>query len=121
MTSSIALLIGRVDAPFTSSAPSAMTHVALSCRPHSFNRVERSTPVHSALLHVPCDCCTFLCVALALFAIHSTKWNLVTDGKRFNSAMVKIRGRSTKPLIKRVCLSGSMSGTKAPLVVAQYG
>src|SRR5580692_1268106 len=52
MTSAIALLMGRVDAPFTSSAPSATNHVALSCRPHSLNRVERSTPVHSALLHV---------------------------------------------------------------------
>src|ERR1700721_4614004 len=116
MNSSIPLM-GRVDAPFTSSAPSATNHVALSCSPHSLNRVDRSTPVHSALLHVPCDCCTFLCVALALFAIHSTKWNLVTDGKRFNSDMVKIRGRSTMPLINRLCCSGLMSGTKAPLVV----
>ena len=64
MTSSIASLMGRVDAPFTSSAPSATKNFALSCSPHSLNRVERRTPLHSALLHVPCDCCTSLCVAL---------------------------------------------------------
>ena len=71
--------------PCFSSAASATNHVAFGCRPHSLNRVERSTPVHSALLVSPCDSCTVLSRALALFPEHSMKWNRLTDGKRFRS------------------------------------
>jgi hypothetical protein len=55
MQSSIALAMGMLEAPFTSSAPSATNHVALLFRPHSLSSVERSTPVHSAQLVIPCD------------------------------------------------------------------
>ena len=42
-----------LDAPFTSSDPSATNHFAPLFRPHSLSSVERSTPVHSAQLVMP--------------------------------------------------------------------
>jgi hypothetical protein len=44
-----------LDAPFTSSTPSATNHVAVPFTPHSLSSVESSTPVHSAQLVIPCD------------------------------------------------------------------
>ena len=48
--SSIALATGMLDAPFTSSAPSATNHVALPFTPHSLSSVDSSTPV-AAIAH----------------------------------------------------------------------
>src|ERR1017187_845458 len=64
MQSSIALAMGMLEAPFTSSAPSATNHVALPFRPHSLSSVESSTPVHSEQLVIPCDSCTVLFCSL---------------------------------------------------------
>src|SRR5258708_29725496 len=112
MQSSIALAMGMHEAPFTSSAPSATNHVALLFRPASLSRVERSTPVHSEQLVIPCDSCTVLWRAVCRFPAHSRKCNRLTDGKRFKSSMVKVSGRSTRPWIIKVCCLGSMSGMK---------
>src|ERR1700704_4389084 len=110
--SSIALAMGMLEAPFTSSAPSATNHVALPFRPASLSSVESSTPVHSEQLVIPCDSCTVLWRALCRFPAHSTKCNRLTDGKRFKSSMVKVSGRSTRPWIIKVWCLGSMSGMK---------
>src|ERR1700747_735576 len=83
MQSSIALAMGMLEAPFTSSAPSATNHVALPFRPHSLSSVESSTPVHSEQLVIPCDSCTVLCRPLCRFPAHSMKCSRVTDGRRF--------------------------------------
>src|SRR5262249_20612735 len=110
--SSIALAMGMLEAPFTSSAPSATNHVALLFRPHSLSSVESSTPVHSEQLVIPCDSCTVLWRGVCRFPAHSRKCNRLTDGKRFKSSMVKISGRSTRPWTIKVCCLGSMSGMK---------
>src|SRR5882724_8739203 len=67
MLSSIALAIGMLEAPFTSSAPSATNHVALLFRPHSLSSVESRTPVHLEQLVIPCDSCTVFCRPLCRF------------------------------------------------------
>src|SRR5678816_3423271 len=90
MQSSIALEMGMLEAPFTSSAPSATNHVALPFRPHSLSSVERGTPVHSAQLVIPCVSCTVFCCGVCRFPAHSMKCNRVTDGKRFKSSMVRV-------------------------------
>src|SRR5580693_2917822 len=52
MQSSIALASGMLDAPFTSSAPSATIQDAALCTPASLSSRDSGTPVHSAqLLH----------------------------------------------------------------------
>jgi hypothetical protein len=71
--SSIALASGMLDAPFTSSAPSATNQDAPPFTPHSLSSVERSTPVHSAQLVIPCDSCTVLALAVARLPAHSMK------------------------------------------------
>jgi hypothetical protein len=43
-----------LDAPFTSSVPSATNQDAPRFTPHSLNSSERGTPVHSAQLVIPC-------------------------------------------------------------------
>src|SRR5258705_3013457 len=83
--SSIALVMGMLEAPFISSAPSATNHFALLFRPHSLSSVERSTPVHSAQLVIPCVSCTVVCRGVCRFPAHSMKCNRVTDGKRLKS------------------------------------
>src|SRR5881392_3797277 len=85
------LAMGMLDAPFTSSAPSATNHFALPFRPHSLSSVDSSTPVHSEQLVIPCVSCTVFCFPLCRFPAHSMKCNRVTDGKRFNSSMVRVR------------------------------
>ena len=106
MQSSIALAIGMLDAPFTSSAPSATNHVALPFTPHSLSSVDRSTPVHSALLVMPCVSCTVLARRDDRLPAHSMKCRRVTDGRRFRSSTVKVSGRSTRPWIISVCCRG---------------
>src|SRR5204863_191887 len=76
------------------------------CTPASLSSTERRTPVHSLQLVIPCVSCTVLCVGLERFPMHSIKCTRVTDGKRFNSSMVKISGRSTMPWIMRRCSFG---------------
>src|SRR5260370_29885999 len=112
MQSSIALAMGMLEAPFTSSAPSVTNHVALLFSPHALRSVESSTPVHSEQLVIPCDSCTVLWRGVCRFPAHSRKCNRLTDGKRFKSSMVKVSGRSTRPWIIKVCCLGSMSGMK---------
>ena len=46
------------------------------------------------------------------------KWMRETDGRRFNSSIVKISGRSTMPWIISRCSLGLISGTKEPRWVA---
>src|SRR5258705_12246162 len=118
MQSSIPLAMGMLDAPFTSSAPSATNHFALLFRPHSLSSVDSRTPVHSEQLVIPCVSCTFLCFPLCRLPAHSMKCKRVTDGKPFISSMVNVRGGSTSPCIVSVCDLGSTSGRKEPLVVA---
>src|SRR5260221_2210600 len=67
MQSSIPFSMGMLDAPFTSSAPSATNHFALPFRPHSLSSVESSTPVHSEQLVIPCVSCTVFCRPLCRF------------------------------------------------------
>ena len=117
MQSSMAFASGKLDAPFTFSVPSATTQEAPSFTPASSSSVDRSTPVHSAQLVIPCDSCTVLCVFLARFPAHSMKCRRVTDGRRFRSSMVKISGRSTMPWIISRCSLGSISGIREPRVV----
>src|SRR4029450_5228490 len=63
--------MGMLEAPFTSSAPSATNHVAPPFRPHSLSSVERGTPVHSAQLVIPCVSCTVFCCGVCRFPAHS--------------------------------------------------
>src|SRR4051812_32718270 len=79
-----------LDAPFTSSAPSATNHLALPFTPHSLSSVDSSTPVHSALLVMPCVSCTVLARRDALLPAHSMKCRRVTDGRRFRSSTLKV-------------------------------
>src|SRR5262249_59197124 len=97
MQSSIPLAIGMLDAPFTSSAPSATNHFALPLRPHSFSSVDSSTPVHSEQLVMPCVSCTFFCLPLCRLPAHSMKCRRGNDGERFHSFIVRGGGRSTQP------------------------
>src|SRR5262245_65706272 len=92
MQSSIALAIGMLDAPFTSSAPSATNHDAPPFSPHSLSSVERSTPVHSAQLVIPCVSWTVFARRDVRFPAHSMKCRRVTDGRRFKSAIVNVSG-----------------------------
>src|SRR3954464_11188331 len=118
MQSSIPLAMGMLDAPFTSSAPSATNHFALLFRPHSLSSVERRTPVHSEQLVIPCVSCTVFCLPLWRLPAHSMKCTRVTDGKRRKSSMLSVSGRSTSPCIVSECVLGSTSGRKEPRVVA---
>ena len=103
MQSSMAFAIGMLDAPFTSSVPSATNHFAVPFTPHSLSSVDRSTPVHSAQLDIPCDSCTVLALGECRFPAHSMKCRRVTDGSRFRSSIVNVSGRSTRPWIISVC------------------
>ena len=106
----MAFSIGMLDAPLTSSTPSATIHFPTSFTPASLSSVDRSTPVHSAQLVIPWDSCTVVCWGLERFPAHSMKCGRVTDGRRFKSAMVKTSGRSTRPWIISRCSRGSISG-----------
>jgi hypothetical protein len=62
-----------LDAPFTSSDPSATNHDAPLFRPHSLSSKESGTPVHSAQLVIPCDSCTVVALRDVRFPAHSMK------------------------------------------------
>src|SRR5688572_28394847 len=102
------------------SDPSATSQLASFFTPTSFNSTDIGSPAHSLQLMMPCVYWTVTGVDPGLLTWrrgellprHSRKRILDTEGNRFRSCRLRIRGRSTMPWMVMLYLAGSISGRR---------
>src|SRR2546428_10778966 len=104
------------------SDPSATSQLASFFTPTSFNSTDIGTPAHSLQLMMPWVYWTVTGVDPGLPLLiwrrgellprHSRKRILDTEGRRFRSSRLNIRGRSPMPWMVRLYLAGWMYGRR---------